>query len=217
MATATGEEMDRLDKELEKVKNLKLEDSDVYNQIVQDFNKKRDKVDRDFDKYNQDYKKVFDKLQNSKYEDTDEYKDLKEKYDAISEEYHAEDGKLNTRSELIIKSVWDPILKKRVEKVYNPHATSEADRYIDMSDAEGKERAKVTQVELEAFKEAIKDAKDADPTYDAAQTANKKRENYKKNKEWANSEEGQHMDMMFKKYVGDNSSNTTSSSKKDNK
>ena len=217
MATATGEEMDRLDKELEKVKNLKLEDSDIYNQIVQDFNKKRDKVDKDFDKYNQDFNKVFDKLKNSKYEDTDEYKDLKEKYDAISEQYHEEDGKLNNRSELIIKSVWDPILKKRVEKVYNPHATSEADRYIDMSDEEGKERAKVTQVELDAFKEAIKDAKDADPTYDAAQTANKKRENYKKNKEWANSEEGQHMDMMFKKYVGDNSSNTTSSSKKDNK
>lgn len=147
---------------------------------------------------------LFEKLQkvvDSKVEDSEEYKQANAEYEKALNDYILEDEKLNAKTETIIRHVYDAKTKKLKEMVYNPNHTSEEDMYIDPNDEEAIKAADayVSQVEADAVTAAIKDAKDFNETFKNREKVFNTRVKEKENEAWFNSDEGQHMNMIFGK------------------
>ena len=70
----------------------------------------------------------------------------------------------------------------------------------------------VSKVEYDAFKAAIKDLRDADKTFERNEKVFQDKIHEKSNKEWLNTEEGQHLQAAFGKHVENMSKNSGSNS-----
>lgn len=200
--------------------SAEFEDTDAYKQIKlkQDFEinqmkKDYDEIKNSSFKYTRQYedlytgaseeeRTLFNKfvdVETSKVEDTKEYQKANETYQKAMDEYQQSYDELHKKTENIIRHVYDSNTKKLKEAVYNPYATSEEDKYIDPKDYEAVKAARVTAVVKKASEEAVKDLKDRDETFKNDEKIFNARVKEKANEAWFNSDEGQHMNMIFGK------------------
>ncbi len=214
---------DNIQNQINQIRNAKYENTDAYLTKNSEYQHKLDEFNRKIQEtesksfyntkeYNDmrndataETRGIMDKLQSfvdAKVEDSEEYKQANAEYEEALNSYILENEKLNERTEVIKKWVWDPKKGKKVEKVYNPHATSEADRYVDADDEAAVQAAMVSSVEAEALKAAIKDLQDANETYKSQKRVDTARNKEKANEEWFQSDEGQHLNYIFGKNAG---------------
>ena len=207
---------------INEVKKSKYEDSTEYKSKYEDYQSKIDEINKQLheletDDYlkggkyqelkakaeseNRGIMEKIENLVNAKAEDSEEYKQANTEYEKALNDYILEDEKLNAKTETIIRHVYDAKTKKLKEMVYNPNHTSEEDMYIDPNDEEAIKAADayVSQVEADAVTAAIKDAKDFNETFKNREKVFNSRVKEKENEAWFNSDEGQHMNMIFGK------------------
>ena len=201
-------------------KNTEFKDSETYKNIslshsfeMENMQKQYNQIKDSSFEYTQQYKdlytgaskeeqqlyKQFTETEKLKVEDNAEYKKAYQAYTDAEKKYQDSYDELNKKTENIIRYKYDEQTKKLREMVYNPYATNEEDRYIDPTNYEAVKNAKVTKVEAKAFAESIKDLKDRDETFKNDEKKFNARVKEKENEAWFNSDEGQHMNMIFGK------------------
>lgn len=196
--------MEHLNAEL----NKKVEDDQAYKDAVAERNANHERL-------TQEYRSVY----NSKVEDDATYKEAEAKLKEAQVKHKKEVDRLkelndaNGKPIYIYRHVYDEKTKELKKMVYNPNHTKPGGGpiYLDENDTSAAneellKKARVTAIDVEADKEAIKTLRDRDETFKEEEGKLRARIKEKENDEWMRSDDGLHLSAALDKALNNNKS-----------